>query len=397
MILRYNTNRLEKLDSTDQGKPAGQVDVLRLIRRFWGCRNIKLFTGFIACFFMTCTVTMGERRATGECPEGEICSDLTPRGLYFAGSVLSGGSMQPVSVTAVGGQQTITVLTSSRPDSFFRLPFEVALTDDNVFSVESLDPPRFTLQGIQSGTSLLRVVDPSSGELFDRISVVAAPIYDRYLRAKSGETRVQGSWAFYNGTMQGVFVVLLDAMERRLVDETMIITHLNPGEVGDFTQVEWDLFQLEGFEPGIVEVMVQTGDGDSFNDEVSLVDMVDDVYVKSASPEDGVVMAGFYANVCFRAENDGVVVLGAPWEFEVSGIGASGGEPFFGANCVFVRTESPGMITVTGTALGFSASVEFQIVAAMKQNNNISGNSEPGDFPFPRIMSTPGERAERTN
>ena len=53
----------------------------------------------------------GERASTGECPEGESCSELTPDGLYFRGAPLVPfGIAVGIQTTAAGGHQTITVL-----------------------------------------------------------------------------------------------------------------------------------------------------------------------------------------------------------------------------------------------------------------------------------------------
>ena len=52
----------------------------------------------------------GERRNTGECPAGEVCSDLTPTGLDFIGNRLVGELLlSGPRPTAIGGTQAVAL------------------------------------------------------------------------------------------------------------------------------------------------------------------------------------------------------------------------------------------------------------------------------------------------
>lgn len=128
----------------------------------------------------------GERATTGECPPGEVCSDATPAGLTFVGHAFYDETALRLGPVLVNG--TFEVGLRGR-DGEPLPPIAFEIEDGAVLSAErgtgvfgptneAGDPfyvvdSHLTLTGTGSGASYLRVTDPSTGELFDRILIEA--------------------------------------------------------------------------------------------------------------------------------------------------------------------------------------------------------------------------------
>src|SRR5262249_3182173 len=117
-----------------------------------------------------CTLA-GERGATGDCPPGETCSDKTPNGLALLGAKLGDdplGPMQP-RATAIGGTQQLTVVTGATSGApAFALPFDATTTSPSL-AVTDVAPPKLPVEGLGAGTSDLRLVEPGTQLLYDRL------------------------------------------------------------------------------------------------------------------------------------------------------------------------------------------------------------------------------------
>ena len=336
------------------GKKMGRIGVAFLII---GVGAVGLFN---------CT-TSGERAESGECPEGEVCSDLTPDGLYFKGTELANGSINDSSlkVTAVGGVQTVTVLASADETDIFELDFEATLEGGDVV-LDGVTPPTVTLFGEQAGTGMLRIVDPPTAELFDRVTVEAAPIAEYLLKPIHEETPFDGAWALFNGGVQHVYVALHDSGDQILVDESTTMGAATALSQGTVSQVAWDTLELDGVAPGDLELWVETGDGGRHEETVSLVDDVDEIVVDENIIElTDPVTVGSLATGCFRASRDGATVVGADWEYSFVGAGTSAVQVGFWPNCFMFDAENVGTVTVTASAGSASAEVTVQVVAAL--------------------------------
>ena len=134
----------------------------------------------------------GERASSGECPEDEVCSEATNQGLRFVGNAFWDDDEELLlGPVLVGGTFEIglkTVDGEPLPD------FDIEVDDGRIFSVErgagvfgpttrsgrALHPVdgHMVLSGIGPGSTLIRIVDPDTGELFDRLRVEAYEIED---------------------------------------------------------------------------------------------------------------------------------------------------------------------------------------------------------------------------
>lgn len=133
----------------------------------------------------------GERAQTGECPEGEVCSAATPDGLDFVGHafwddsqslrlgpVLVGGTFD-VGIDALGKAELPGLAFEAEDPAVFAVaqgegPFGPLLDGEPIYAVDG----HFTLTAKSAGTTMIRVVDPSTGELFDRIAIEAYAVED---------------------------------------------------------------------------------------------------------------------------------------------------------------------------------------------------------------------------
>jgi len=209
--------------------------------------SLLLSWGLLAALCLACTVESGDRAASGgACPEDEICSEATPEGLTFYGPQpaddASGAFLRAV---ALGGRATLGFSAGTW-----------SLEDDGrdagrlgAYTVESSAPwflaagdpaddrPEWAydfgehsvmIEGLAEGESQIRVVEPETGALYDRITIEVARIAEVTGHTLSGEPLVAGERATVVFYLEG-------ADETRLVDEDMTIS----ADV-ELTRASWD-------------------------------------------------------------------------------------------------------------------------------------------------------------
>lgn len=133
----------------------------------------------------------GERATTGECPEGEVCSDATPAGITFVGNAFYDESMLQLGPVLVNGTFDVGLKSADGqplPDYAFSIEDGAVLAADNGLGVfgpttDEGEPlyvvdDHLTLTGMGSGETYLRITDPATGELFDRILIEAYFVED---------------------------------------------------------------------------------------------------------------------------------------------------------------------------------------------------------------------------
>jgi len=138
---------------------------------------------------LACTVE-GERAATGECTEGEVCSKVTPDGLNFLGTSFYDESGLRLGPLLVEGSLDVGLQNpgGALPD------FEIQAESGGAFSADlgqgvfgptdSEGRPLLavdafvTLQGLREGETYLRITDPATGELMDRLNIQTYEITD---------------------------------------------------------------------------------------------------------------------------------------------------------------------------------------------------------------------------
>lgn len=141
--------------------------------------------GVLAALSLACMSEVdGERAATGECPAGETCSDATPTGLRFVGNTMYDQSVLQLGPVLAGG----TFEVGLRSNGGEALPaFAYDVEDSGVFTAsrgegvfgptndagEPLHPVDgyLTLKGAAPGRTYLRITEPATGELYDRLAI----------------------------------------------------------------------------------------------------------------------------------------------------------------------------------------------------------------------------------
>lgn len=157
-------------------------------RRAVSCIPLSVLAiGLVACMARV----DGERAASGACPTGEVCSQATQQGLHFVGHAFFDDSdsllLGPV---MVGGTFELGIKTadgSRLPDFAFEAEdgsiFEVALGNGHFGPTVGNEPlyrvdSHLALTGLAEGRTNIRITDPETGELYDRIAIDAYEISD---------------------------------------------------------------------------------------------------------------------------------------------------------------------------------------------------------------------------
>jgi hypothetical protein len=201
-------------------------------------KTLRLFASILPLLGMclACLAPVeGDRSATGECPAGERCSSRTPEGLTFVGQaffdaegvprlgpVVAGGRLE-VGLENPGSESMPLFVTTTSDAAVLDTAANDALfgpaTDDGtpLYSVERW----LTLRAGGAGEAYLRVLDPSSGELYDRTSIVVVDVRDvRLENVTDGAARDH----LLAGCSSMVGVRLLaeqDGVEIRAIDDGM--------------------------------------------------------------------------------------------------------------------------------------------------------------------------------
>ncbi len=306
----------------------------------------------------------GQRATTGECPEGEICSDLAPDGVYFLGAPFSDdigeGGLSP---TAVGGTQTVTALsgldTTSPP---FAESFDAVTADPEIAKVGLVTPPSLVLHGVSEGNTLLRLLEPGTEKLLDRIQIHILPatrltIYPRELAYLIDG---QSPWALLAGSTPEIVIRLQDSEGFRVVDESLSVEP--SGDV--VMQTAWDLVEVSV--PNSGELSFQgMATGLPFLVKASIVTSVDAIKpspsLGNLTEPESVPLGGegFY---CFYAESGGTAVAGASWTFTSSaGVEVSPQDTERWASCVGIKGLVEGPATLDVEASGFKTSFQLEV------------------------------------
>src|SRR5262244_2672009 len=260
----------------------------------------------LALFLVTGCAAQGERAQDG-CPSDEICAPLDG-GLYFVGAALGDEELASDDwaaphTTALGGRQVVRVLhgpfVSSPP---FVQPFNAGLRGD-ALAIASLDGPDIGIVGVAPGSAYLRIVQPGTGDLYDRILLPVAPaarasLVQPALRVDAPRrTGRLHDWVIWAGRDLPLVVAVEASNGDRLVDDGMTVN----GVAGR----PWDLVTVRAT-PGPVTLGVVAG-GTSLPATIYATDLATDVVV------DGVAATGSgWLKMCFQAISGARDIYGAP-------------------------------------------------------------------------------------
>ncbi len=343
------------------------------------------------------------------CPEGETCSPDTPYGLYFGGAPLGDSIFDRVDgpqTTAVGGVQTITVFANSRADPF-TLPFDAAASS-SALEIAELAPPAVRVRAteVDSGT-YLRILEPGTDLLYDRISLAAEPVAsvglspagdylatDIYLPADQATDGV--GLAVLAGATSELVVTLNSSGGWRLVDEEIeVVSSSLAGLARD--PERWDVIRVAPTAPVDGRIKVTAGDGIPHPVSLRVVAGADDIRGVEGwfggMPRAQMAL-DHTANLCFRATNQGDAVLGASWSYAGSDRLAVGevvsplGDREPVDNCVEVTPLALGDAALTVSASGATVVFLIEVVAPAR------AATRPSEPEPPRVAPNAGERAQ---
>ncbi len=318
----------------------------------------------------------GERAQDG-CPSDEICAPLDGS-LYFVGAAL--GDEEVVSddwaaphATALGGRQVVRVLhgpfLTSPP---FDRPFTAAMRGD-ALAVASQDGPDVGIVGVVPGSAYLRILQPGTGDLYDRILLPVAPAARASLAQPAlrfDAPRRAGTfpdWVIWAGRDLPLVVAIEAADGERVVDDGMTVNGVSGRP--------WDLVTVRAT-PGPVTLNVVAG-GTPMPATIYATDFATDVVVDGPAAPTG----SGWLRMCFQAIYGGRRIYGAPYDVlpgtstgEVQTAGVEEG-------CAFVRDS---YVTVQAGNVARTFRVDEIPVAKASE---AGGGVQPG--------AAPGERAAR--
>lgn len=200
----------------------------------------------------------GDRAMTGECPAGETCSQATPAGLTFIGRALfDQGETPRLGPIVEGGTLEVGLVGLVPEGATDTLAHEARVDDASILSVErgtgTFGPthedgePLFPVDdhvvvgGARVGTASLRVVDPTSGALFDRTPLTVVGVDDVRVVSATDPDRDH----LLAGCDEMVGVQLLSGqsgIEIRAIDDSMTV-HADGTEVLP-EPMFWDCVQV---------------------------------------------------------------------------------------------------------------------------------------------------------
>jgi hypothetical protein len=272
-------------------------------------------------------------------PCGEFrCSPKTPDGVGFEGikpvrNEFPNGAWSGINNhIAVGGLHEVT-LKNGTTDQDFTLLYRAESDDLTKLGIEEVDGPNLTLRGL-GGTAYLRLIDPETGELYDRGAYASS----RFLRALPvgldeafTTTDLFDSAAAFKFApghrVIGVAYLNSFGPPNRLVDTAAKIT------MAGATQVGWDRLDIMLATVGTHDVMVEVG-GTAATMEIEVT-----------STADVVTQLLYFGNIaCFGAFDDGAFIAGLPWTYSVDGVPVVS-DTFFGPNCYINTTPAEQLVT----------------------------------------------------
>ena len=312
------------------------------------------------------------------CPAGETCSPNTPDGLHFGGAPTCSSTLSNAPLmTAVGGTQTITI------SGLGTLPFEVAVDGDAFTAVPAVGTA-VTITGVHDGSAELRILEPGTGQLYDRISLAAAT-------AASAQLDVCGGWwfdeapahAIWAGTSSALQVRLVPAGGGVLADQTMAIA-MPPSA----TRYAWDSFTPASLAPGALAVGVTLTSGAALTATGDVVDHADTIgYAPTfgTPPSEGIAV-GASAIYAFSASAAGEAINGVPF-VATTDAPLSVGQYAVTGDAIDVDAVAAGDGHLTVSAGGAQSTFEIPVTAAK------SAAPAPHPLDAPRPGAAPGERA----
>ncbi|CAN5922151.1 hypothetical protein BH11MYX3_BH11MYX3_09730 [soil metagenome] len=341
---------------------------------------------------MACN-TAGERAETGECPAGEVCSPNTPRGLHFIGNTMADelfGGDGP-GATAIGGTQEVAIEMERADGVRVALAIPYQADDDGGLGVTVVSKTGsvVTVKGARSRSNYLRIIDPTTGELYDRYTLTGAALTSMRLVGTSFErTPTDRTDLVFATGEQEVGVALVGEVQEtsgnkleRLVDTSMVLDL--PGS----TRTSWDSIKLANATPGTYPLQVTAGDKPAAAMPITVVAGADAIATLDAQPT---IPAGGSSTVCFQATSNSRYIYGLVWTFTANGTTTTKGSSTLARNCISVSSEgmTSGSIPLTASAGGKTLAVNVLIGQMARSATGVATSSG-----LERSVPTAGDRA----
>lgn len=355
--------------------------------------NRSLVLSLLAVPLVACN-TAGERADTGKCPAGEVCSNATPRGLHFIGvtmadELLSGNGP---AATAIGGTQEVA-LEYDRGDGV-RVAMNLAYDADDDgglgVGVVGHSGSVVTVKGARSRSNYLRIIDPATGELYDRYTVTGAALKQMRIVGTEFESLPSNrpDIVFATGDQEIGVALVGDVQENsgttaeRIVDTSMVLDL--PGSI----RTSWDSVRIANAVVGIYPLRVTAGDKPAAALPIEVVATADAISVIGAQPT---VPANSHGTVCFQATHNSRYIYGLTWTFHTNGMTRVNGKSDILRNCISVSSEgmASGSIPVTAAAGGQTFAVNVLIGQSARSLTDVA----PSSAAIVRSVPTAGDRA----
>lgn len=323
----------------------------------------------------------GDRSATGQCPQGEVCSTKTPKGLHFRGPDFADDWFADATIkrTAVGGAQTITIL-NAQDEQNLAFPF-AAMIDTTSLTADAPQGALLTLHGAGAGTGTLRITDSADGKLFDRVGVEATEIAHADVVAFHDEALLASDPppAILVGTDVQLLARLYDGSGlHRLVDQSLQLAVTGQAT----TAMTWDTIGLTPNAIGTIGVTLRAGGAQRAVGSIVVVDGIDRVVPGWTSFDaNNPPRANQSLVACIEAQRGSAPVVGLAWSLTATGADSSAS--WVASNCLTFSRTTAGTVTIHGSAGGQGADFVIDVGAAMAR-------------PYvarPDTDSTPGEVA----
>lgn len=297
------------------------------------------------------------------CPAGETCSPDTPSGLHFSGAPLFDRFDGGPRTTAAGGVQRIGVLRSSTLGDYFESSFDAVTTD--AFEVAELSPPEVDVLATSEGSGYLRILEPGTDNLYDRVELHAAAV-EVIEMTPAGKAWVDSGvpvdgWSLLAGTEVQIGVRLRGSDPGdALVDESMTVDVKSGAAPGADSQV-WDVVNVIPDASGEVTLQATLGDGTAHVQIFPISEKVDEIVRAMSYLDPGetpVVSPKAQAVFCFRAMDGDLAVAGLAWTFSTDADVEV--EPL--DSCAIVTPTALGPHTLTVQAGGQELLFDFEVV-----------------------------------
>jgi hypothetical protein len=338
---------------------------------------------------LTACSTGGDRTG-GSCPSGEQCSTLVD-GLHFSGSAPRSHSLWAI---AEGGTERVRVQTEpGLTGASYDGEFDARSSDESVLGIGTTTGSSVTLLGESSGTAFLRILEPGTNLLLDRVDVRVAPVesvrVSTLLASLTGGTANEIT-AVWSGASVQLEVALLDSDGGILWDDSLAVTDHPTTLVEIPAGLE---FGAVAPASGTLELTLTR---DAETHPISLPVVTDAtgiaLFPEGTSLE---VEVGSTGSICALGRASGGLIAGAPVEATLPSQLAEDptaaptidGEPLDG--CIGYRGETLGSGTLTLSIGTQSVDVQVSVVAAT--TSPLSG--PPLDVSQLHGEATPGERA----